>query len=201
MHAGLVQLAIGLEVQVEAALASILGDVSLPRGRRLLDLNVLDVHVGVWRSLCPVVGVLAHRVVCWRQIIKSEGVLPGRREEKTNDLILRKHERQTEGGGGCGFGCGGLGGGSGRCNGGGVDMKLLTTDHSRARERAAGKSWKWKRQGERSSATRIVTVSRTGWPGRRLGWGRRQRKRLSAKTEPDRGDCLDRVARRRERKP
>ena len=108
MHGGLMQLAIGLEVQVEAALASLLGGVSLPRGWRLLDLDALDVHIGLWRSLCPVVGVLAHRVVCWREIIKSEGVLPGRREEKTKDLILRKHERQTEGGGGCGCGCGRL---------------------------------------------------------------------------------------------
>ena len=95
LHAVLLQLEIGPELEVEAAFASVLADVPLPRGRRLLDLDVLSVHVArLWGSLCPVVGVLlAHRV--WKKSIKSEGVLPGRRETKTKDIILRKHQRET----------------------------------------------------------------------------------------------------------
>jgi hypothetical protein len=72
LHSRLVQLEIGLEFKVEAALASVLADISLPRGRWLLDLSVLGVHVWLWGSLRPVVRVLAHRVSV-RRIIKSDG--------------------------------------------------------------------------------------------------------------------------------
>jgi hypothetical protein len=89
-------LEVWLELEVEGAFASVLADVSLPCGRRLLDLNIRGGHAGLWGSLCPEVGELAHRG--WRRkIIKSEGVLPGRREEKTRGILLwQKHERETE---------------------------------------------------------------------------------------------------------
>jgi hypothetical protein len=71
LRAGRMWLVIRLELEVEAALASVLPGISLPRGRWLLDLNVSDVHVWLMGILCPVVGVLAHRV-SRRRIIKSD---------------------------------------------------------------------------------------------------------------------------------
>jgi hypothetical protein len=166
LHALLVQLKIGPELEVEAALAAVLAGVALPRGGRLLDRDVVDVHVARLRgSLRPVVGVLAHRVA-WRKSIKSEGVLPGRRETKTKDIIITQTSTRDVGGGARGF------------DGGKITReirvgqvveryeKLLTTDHSRASSR---------RILELAAARGAILSdanSRAGWPGRRRGWGR-----------------------------
>jgi hypothetical protein len=77
LHALQMQLEIRLVLELEATLASVLASISLSRGRRLLDLTVLGVHVWLRWSRAPEVGELAHRVLL-RKIMNSERASPGR---------------------------------------------------------------------------------------------------------------------------